>query len=215
MPSNWATHGRRATRCSCERRGEPASGPAVGHPLAAAIPTGKRDRRHGSDCAVSRHQRVKPSYRCPGCPKWTNRWTKQRRRSRNSARAVRHPIELPFLGGGLRAPGDAVRLPVVRGEVGDPRGLRRNPPRSHGVARLRRVGRVLSPPVTFSVAPQGGLRPSGPASLPSLVAVDDPEEDLRQAAAQHRAQTPRTVREAPGQARNGAGRDRPAGLDRA
>jgi hypothetical protein len=22
MPSNWATHGRRSTRCSCERQGE-------------------------------------------------------------------------------------------------------------------------------------------------------------------------------------------------
>lgn len=26
MPSNWATHGRRSTRCSCERQGEAGLG---------------------------------------------------------------------------------------------------------------------------------------------------------------------------------------------
>jgi hypothetical protein len=26
MPSNWATHGRRSTRCSCERQGEAGVG---------------------------------------------------------------------------------------------------------------------------------------------------------------------------------------------
>lgn len=47
MPSNWATHGRRSTRCSRERQGEAGSDPAIGHPLATAIPMGKRDRAGG------------------------------------------------------------------------------------------------------------------------------------------------------------------------
>lgn len=47
MPSDWGTHGLRSTCRSCERQGEAGSGPAVGHPLATAIPMGKRDRGGG------------------------------------------------------------------------------------------------------------------------------------------------------------------------